>query len=272
MKLYAIPFFAALAFASLLHTNAYALKPSKGYEAVPDTMKLPFEKNVITTTDDVHLKSWTFLPSNGDKHATVVMAYADAGNMSWWLTQATILSQFGYTVVMFDYRGFGESDDFTVNKDMLYYNEFVTDLTAAIEFARKKYPKNKTGVWSFSMGTIIATLSYEKAKPDFIIGDGFVTSPAKIKAFYAPKENILLPANANTYETKLEAIKVPMLIFSGKQDVVTTDADIQKLKKSKPAIKVVNFDGEHLHGFEKLSKTFYGSEYIAAIDKFLGKK
>lgn len=270
MKFTLINFLAIISFTCILQ-NAYALKPSKTYEVVPDTLKLPYEKNVITTSDGVHLKSWTFLPSNGDKHVTLVMAYADAGNMSWWIQHASLLSQFGYTVVMFDYRGFGESDDFTINKDMLYYSEYEQDLVAVMQFAKKKYPKNKTGIWAFSMGTIITTLAAETAKPAFIIGDGFITSPMKVKEFYAPKENILLPGDANTYDAKLAAIKAPMLIFSGKQDKVATDADIQKLKKSKPAVKVVSFDGGHLMGLETLSKEYYGSQYVAAIDKFLGE-
>ena len=100
----------------------------------------------------------------------------------------SILSHVGFTVVMFDYRGFGESDSFNIDTKMLYYNEFATDLTAVIQFAKNKYPKNKTGVWAFSMGTIIATLATNYIQPVFIIGDGYVTNPSAIKAFYAKKK------------------------------------------------------------------------------------
>jgi alpha-beta hydrolase superfamily lysophospholipase len=173
----------------LLYFHSYGLKPAKRYEAIPDTLKLPFEKTTITTSDNVKLKSWTFLPEKqADNNITLVLAYADAGNMSWWLTQATVLSQVGFTVVMFDYRGFGESDAFTIDPKMLYYNEFSTDLAAVIQYAKKKYPKHKTGVWAFSMGTIIATLAAKTTQPDFMIGDGFVTNPEIIKTFYAKKK------------------------------------------------------------------------------------
>ena len=121
----------ALTFLGAYHS--FALKPSKTYEVIPDTLHRPFEKNTIITADGMHLRSWTFLPAkDADNKTTLVLAYADAGNMSWWVSYAAIMSQVGYTVVMFDYRGFGESDDFTVNPDMLYYNEFVTDLSAAV--------------------------------------------------------------------------------------------------------------------------------------------
>ena len=255
----------------LLSAPSFALKPSKKYEAIPDTLKLPYEKNVITTSDNVHLKSWTFLPDKeADNHTSVVLAYADAGNMSWWLMQATILSQAGFTVVMFDYRGFGESDAFTIDPKMLYYNEFATDLSAAIQFAKTKYPKNKTGVWCFSMGTIIATLATRNSQPDFIIGDSYVTDPAIIKTYYAKKnDEIKLPADAGGYAQVLNKIDRPMLLFSGTRDKITTNQEAKKMKKLHPAINLVSFDGEHMQGFFKMTKDFPGSEYIKAIQHFL---
>ncbi len=229
------------------------------------------KKNEITTPDKFKLKSWTFLPSKeADNHTSVVLAYADAGNMSWWLTQATILSQVGFTVVMFDYRGFGESDNFAIDPRMLYYNEFATDLEAVMNFARKKYAKNKTGVWAFSMGTIVTTLAAKTVRPDFIIGDGFVTDPAALKAFYAKKnDEIKLPAGAGAYPAALQNIKAPMLLFSGTKDEITPGSAIKKLKETKPAIKIKSYEGGHMEGFYMLSKDFPGSEYIASITHFL---
>ncbi len=79
---------------------------------------------------------------------------------------------------------------------------------------------------------------------------------------------ILLPSNVSNYINVLKNIKLPMLIFSGKKDEITTDNKIQNLKKIKPAIKVVSFKGGHMQGFEVLSKEFPGSEYISSIEHF----
>lgn len=250
--------------------SAYALKPVKAYDVLPDTLHVPYEKNTITTADNVHLKSWTLLPQGQDKKITMVIAYADAGNMSWWLERARAFSGKGYTVVLFDYRGFGESDAFAIDSKMLYYNEFAKDLEAAVKFARGKYAKNRTGVLCYSMGTIITTLVAEKAHPDFIIGEGYVTDPAKIQESSAKKgKQLLLPADAATYRSKLEKINTRMLIFSGKTDVVTPDTAVRELKKKKPAINIVAYNGEHLQGFFLLSKDYQGSEYLKAVASFL---
>lgn len=257
----------------LLNKSAYALKPDKEYYAIPDTLNLPFEKNTITTQDGVKLKSWTFLPTTeASNKTTLVIAYADAGNMSGYITQAAILSQLGYTILLFDYRGFGASDGFAIDTNMLYYNEFATDLTAAVKFAKAKYSGNKTGIWCFSMGTIITTLSAKESHPDFIIGDSYVTSPAAIKAYYAPKDKQLnLPADAPKYDVALTAIHIPMLIFSGTEDKVTTQASIKKLKATKTNLKIVSYKGGHMHGFYVMSdkSKYMGSGYVEAINKFL---
>jgi uncharacterized protein len=260
-----------LAIATLICCESYALKPVRKYEVVPDSLRLPYEKNIITTHDQIKLKSWTFLPrEKADNHTTLVLAYADAGNMSWWLSQATILTQAGFTVVMFDYRGFGESDPFTIDPKMLYYNEFAADLTAAIQFAKKKYPSHKTGVWAFSMGTVITTLASRYVQPDFIIGEGYVTDPIKIQSFYAKKDdNMLLPPGAKDYEKVLMNIKVPMLVFSGNKDMVTTTDAIKKFMSQKTSVSMISFDGGHMEGFSVLSKEFPGSVYVRHIKDFL---
>jgi hypothetical protein len=119
------------------------------------------------------------------------------------------------------------------------------------------------------MGTIITTLIAEQIKPDFIIGDGFVTSPQKVKEAIASKKIISLPQGADKYEATLAQLKIPILIFSGKKDMVTTDVEVQKLKNANSSIKVIIFDGGHMEGFQMLSKTSYGSEYIGAIERFI---
>jgi predicted alpha/beta hydrolase len=252
-------------------TNCYALKPAKKYDVIPDTLKLPYEKNTVVTSDNIKLASWTMLPPReNNNHITIVMAYPDAGNMSWWLSQAAILSQNGFTVVLFDYRGFGESDPMIIDPRMLYYDEFAKDLTDVVHFARNKYPKNKTGIWALSMGTIAATLSAGNARPDFIIAEGLVTDPARLQSHYAKShETILLPPSAAHYGEQLKKLRMPLCIFSGQKDVVTTDAEVKKLKQNKANVRIVNFNGTHLQGFYMLSQDYPGSEYVLAIKHFL---
>jgi len=252
-------------------SSAYALKPVKEYSLIPDTQHEAYENNTITTADNVKLKSWTLLPDKKrDKKTTLVLAYADAGNMSWWINRAVAFAHAGYTVLLFDYRGFGESDAFAIDQQMLYYNDFASDLAAAIQFAKGKYKRNRTGVLCYSMGSIITTLTANIVRPDFIIGEGYVTDPVAIVAASAKKgKEIKLPKGSETYKRTLERQDTKMLIFSGSTDVVTTDETITELKAKRPGITVVKFNGGHMQGFDALSKEEKGSEYIKAVNEFL---
>ncbi|MGN6567252.1 MAG: alpha/beta hydrolase [Flavipsychrobacter sp.] len=256
----------------LLAQHALALKPKKEYDMIPDTMKLPYEKNKILTEDGFHLNSWTFLPSGDDKHITVVLAYPDAGNMSWWTSQCALLSQLGYTVVMFDYRGFGKSEPFPITREMLYYDDFVKDLTAAYRFAREKY-KHTTGIWCASMGTIIATFAAPQVHPSFIVADGYVTDPKKIQDYIDKQhKHCELPFSASGYPSIANGLKLPMLIFSGTQDKQTPDADVQAYAKGRKNVQIITFDGGHLSGFFKLSGAYMGEGYLNNMDRFITDK
>ena len=255
----------------VVSSGALALSPAKEYDVIPDTMGVPFQKNTILTEDNYHLNSWTFLPGKKKNNkTTLVLAYADAGNMSWWVQQAKTFAAQGYTVVMFDYRGFGKSDPFVIDPTMLYYTEFSRDLAAMVKFAKNKYVGNKTGVWCLSMGTIVTTLAAREAQPDFIIGDSYVTDLKSIQQYYkGQKQPVKLPNGGADYPALLAAIKVPMLLFSGKDDPITPFSTILKLRDSKPAIKIFGYNANHMEGFGVLSSQYPGSDYIKAVNTFL---
>lgn len=259
---------------SVSFTSVYALKPVREYAVIPDTLGLKFEKNTITTSDGFHIKSWTLLPADSiNNKTTLILAHADAGNMSWFMMQAAFMVQNGYTVTLFDYRGFGESDSFAIDNKYLYYNDFVKDLQAVIKDDRTRFPTNKTGVWAFSMGTIITSLLPTSSMPDFIIGDSYVVDPKIAIAVAKEKgKDVILPAGADQYEKKVYKINVPLLVFAGNKDKITPPAEALKLvDKIGRKAKMTMYVGDHMQGFFVMSKTYQGSEYIAAVKEFTQK-
>ncbi len=258
----------------LWHCNAFALKPAKEYDLNPDTLHAHLEKNTITTSDNFHLKSWTFLPAKKKNNKmTLVVAYADAGNMSWYVTQAQSMAQAGYTVVLFDYRGFGASDNFSINPDMLYYNEFTTDLIAVFKFAKERYKENKTGFWSFSMGTIVATLASTTVSPDFMIADSWVTDLVKLKKYYeTQKIKIILPQQTTDYLKAVRSVKMPTLAFAGKSDPVAPYSSILAVSKKNPLVTIYQFDGGHMEAFGRMSKDYPGSDYVKVMGTYFKLK
>lgn len=250
----------------------YALKPDRNYINTPDKLGISYKEHDVVTSDKYSIKVWQCFPSSdNDKKTTLVVAYGDAGNMSYWLEQTRELVSKGFTVVLFDYRGFGKSSDFEMDYDYLYYNEFAIDLATVVNWAQNNMKDNKTGIWALSMGTIMTTIALERVKPDFIIAEGYVVSPVVVqqKLKELKKKNVLLPKEVDKYEPNLKKIQVPILLFAGKQDVITTADDSKMVEEINPLNKLVLFDGNHLQGFKVLSGSGYGDKYIGAIFDFI---
>src|SRR5690606_29062186 len=176
---------------------AFAINPDREYFMTPDSVSWNYEQLKITTEDNYKLNTWIYEANTDNKKDTVIiLAYPDAGNMSYFVYYAAILANEGYTVVTFDYRGFGKSDDFEIQREYLYYTEFALDLEAVVDNISKKFKDKQIGIWGMSMGTTIASRAYPaiKGKIDFIIGEGFVTDTSTIIDRYKKLDKeILLP-------------------------------------------------------------------------------
>ncbi|MFM6994382.1 MAG: alpha/beta hydrolase [Sediminibacterium sp.] len=249
-----------------------SIKPDPNYIQTPTDLGLDFESYQIPTSDGAVLNAWKInAVKEQKKFVTLIVAYGDAGNMSCQLNQAAILSQLGFDILLFDYRGFGKSSLFEINQDQLYYAEFITDLISVVQFCKLKFRENKTGIWAQSMGTIMATQAVQKEKVDFLVLEGFVLSPTlikqRIKEFKA--KELSLPEEDNSFH--LDQIQIPVLIFSGKADIFTTLSDAKLFCKAAPKRKIVEFKGNHLEGFSVLSGRYFGEIYCRKIIRFVKK-
>lgn len=252
--------------------EAFAIKPDLKYVRKPDELNITYQEYLVSTPDNYKIKTWVCTPEKAiDKKVTVILAYGDAGNMSYWLNQVAEMVKKGFTVITFDYRGFGESDPFNINPDYLYYNEFVNDLVSIIRWTKKNNNENQIGIWALSMGTIMTTLAMQQEKVDFIIAEGFVISPMKIKESIKKIKNkeIILPPDWINYDKALNNLSVKTLLFSGKQDIVTTVEDSKYVKNLNSQNKIVEFEGNHLQGFQALTSGSFGDGYINEIIEFI---
>lgn len=253
---------------------SWAVEPIKEYVDHPANSTFKVDALEITTSDNYKLKSWICFPEKDkDLKQVLVLAYGDAGNMSYYVGQVLEVVKYGYTVVMFDYRGFGGSQAFEMKETQLYYDEFVTDLRAVVEYSQNRF-KQPVGVWALSMGTIASTLLYTDVKYDFMVAEGFVSSPqdivSKLKQFL--DKDYSLPSSASKYESALSKLTLPVLYFAGDRDGLTSPNDSYRAKFLNPKSEVVLYKGAHLQGFQALSDKTLGERYIKAIEKFLANK
>lgn len=86
----------------------YPSLPSRDIIATPDQIGLSFETQAFTTDDGITLHGW-FLPVEKPR-ATLLFFHGNAGNISHRLDSLEIFHRLGLAVLIFDYRGFGQSE------------------------------------------------------------------------------------------------------------------------------------------------------------------
>lgn len=252
-----------------LTTTANAIKPEREYKWTPDMRGLKYSEYQVKTTDNFTINVWEYgLPDSVKSDRTIILVGTDAGNMSYLIWHAKAFAGKGLRVIAFDYRGFGKSSDFTINKDFLFYTEFGLDLDSVIRATREKYPTDKIGLYSVSMGTHVSL--WRKEKVDFSIAEGFYHDPQKVvNRIKANKgETTLLPLGAKPI-TRLKG-KTPTMIFCASNDKTTMTEDAKEFAK-RNKVTIIEFNGDHLGGMNVFRKNEYGDEYTDKMIEFLNK-
>jgi hypothetical protein len=251
------------------------MKPKCDYIVTPDSLGMKYKELQLTTTDNYKINTWVLLPDKKkDKKTVMVVAYGDAMNMSYWLEQSYFFVQEGFTVITFDYRGFGHSSPFALDSNQLYYNEFALDLESVIKYAKGQFKGYRVGVRALSMGTEIATLAYGVTPFDYFIGDSFVCDPIAMqdRLRKLTGRTFANPTGADQYKGFLDNINIPMLVFAGTKDENTPLNDSKLMVARHSNRKLISYEGGHLQGIFVLSGKTFGAEYIKDIKDFLKLK
>lgn len=239
---------------------SYGIKPTRTYSNTPEMMELEHETLRIETDDKVSLNVW-HLPS-ADPGTPIIISQSDAGNMGDWLYLGLYLQAYGLDVWMYDYRGFGESEDFPIVQNQLFHMEFIDDLAAVCEHVHSKTGKSPV-LMGISMGTIIVSEYIRKTDlpVSHVIFDGYVSNPKGwIKKLAEDGKSVTLPAGFRNRRYRQEDLNTLYII--SEKDRYSTMSDIPADKHNNQTIK--SFDCDHISGFFK-----HPVEYTEEIVKFL---
>jgi len=89
---------------------------------------------------------------------TIIVCDGDAANMMGSIVFAMEFVQRGYNVVSFDWRGFGESDSFPIDTNLLCHTEFLIDYNAVVDsiVKMKEVDSNNIGLYGGSTGAYLS--------------------------------------------------------------------------------------------------------------------
>lgn len=123
---------------ALVAQFSFALNPSRTYKQRPEKYNMEYKEVKQKTNDgDAELNIWDF-PCKKKTTQLVLIAHNGEGNMADYLRR---IDQFrsNYNVVIFDYRGFGESSEFEIDNNMYIYPHFQDDMQTMIDYCRKTH-------------------------------------------------------------------------------------------------------------------------------------
>ncbi len=257
-------------------TAARAINPQKEYTYTPKDFGIEYVEDSVVTSDGYRINIWN-LPGTGENGRSVLIVCADAGKMGQWLGIGATLCFLGYDVWMFDWRGFGGSQDFATDRDMLYHSEYLRDFGAVLEHVAVLRDK-PVDVLAFSMGTIMVGehLRQYPGRKSLIrscVMDGFISDPAESvrilngdndngsgsdgKSVHLPATPLLSPG------FRPQDISVPMLLIHATEDTVSPRRLLEPLTVS-PLVTLREFDCKHLQ-----AAFTHTEEYFTALDTFL---
>ncbi len=124
----------------------------EGYTFTPWELQVPYETVSFRADDGVTIRGW-WMP-RADSTAVVVGCSGHRGAKHELLGIGSCLWRAGNNLLLFDFRGRGESD---LAACSLAYHELV-DLRAAVEWTCGRVPNARLGIVGYSMGAAVSIL------------------------------------------------------------------------------------------------------------------
>lgn len=233
--------------------------PTRDIERTPASLGLAFEDLVLHTPDREQLHGW-YIPHPQSRHV-VLFLHGNAGNISHRLDTISRLRELGVSILLFDYRGFGQSSG-EVTEQGTYI-----DARSAWNYLHRElgYSERQIIVHGRSLGGAVAAELATRVRPAAVILESTFTSIPHIGAEVYPWLPVDWLARIR-YDSlaRIGHIRAPLLIMHSPQDELIPYAHGQALYEAARAPRqFVPLRADHNNGFR------YTTEYVPALRKFL---
>lgn len=249
--------------------TSQSINPKKEYVSLPTDFEMDYvEENL--DFGNVKICSWIVNHIDYKDRDTIILVYGDFGNMSYYLSYINYFYQLGYNVISFDYRGFGKSSDFIIDKDHLYYDEFSLDLENVVNYFKGKKEYKKIGLVSLSMGTLITTLINNTDKLDFILAEGCVYDSKIIQSRLMDIKGkiVKLPTSSKNIPNQWKKINTKIILLVGSDDEITTYQDALRIKnQNSNKREILKYSGGHLSFLKDYNITSHTEKLKKYIDE-----
>lgn len=215
---YAVMFVILLNLFGCAVMNRYVFLPKKEFSATPASKNLPYREIWFPAEDGVKLNGW-FIP--GSPGAPLVLFFhGNAGNLADNLEYLSLLHGQGFSIFIFDYRGYGKSEG-----EPLEENDLYQDGRGAVSYLEGQGWRHERMIFfGQSLGSAVALQVALERPPAGLVMESSFSSMKEIVKFITPLAyytvgwwGIDLPFDNMA---KIDRINVPLLLIHGDNDTV----------------------------------------------------
>ncbi|MBI5436233.1 MAG: alpha/beta hydrolase [Nitrosomonadales bacterium] len=231
--------------------------------ATPSQVGLPYEDLQLQTSDGISLHGW-YVPAPQPR-GTVLFLHGNAGNISHRLDSVQMFHRLGYSTLIFDYRGYGNSSG-KPSEQGTY-----RDAEAAWRYLteQRHTPSCRIVLFGESLGGAVGAWLAARQKPAaLVIASGFTSVPDLGQQLY-PYFPIRLLARIR-YDTResLRSVAAPVLIaHSPQDDIIPFEHGRALFAAANPPKQFLELAGGHNDGF-----IFMREAWVRVLGDFLGKQ
>jgi len=205
----------ALALALSACQSSFVYFPTTGLEGTPSEAGLEYDDVHLTAADGVRIHAWYVRTAEREPDAVVLLCHGNGGNLTNWLGLAGVFTELGFDVLLFDYRGYGDSEG-SPDEEGTYL-----DAEAAWDHlvSERRIPAQRIVVYGRSLGGAVASHLAATHAPGALIVDSSFTA---IRDFAMENYPRLLVRLGLTYEYdnvgNVRKIRCPLLVIHGRDD------------------------------------------------------
>ncbi|HEX7455735.1 MAG TPA: alpha/beta hydrolase [Gallionella sp.] len=237
--------------------------PQTGREiiATPAQVGLPYEDIHLQTSDGISLHGW-YIPALQSR-GTVLFLHGNAGNISHRLDSVQMLHRLGYSTLIFDYRGYGNSGGAPTEQGTYQ------DAEAAWNYLTVQRHACHIVLYGESLGGSVAAWLAARQKPAaLVIASGFTSVPELGQQLYP-----YLPVRwlvRIRYDTRenLRKVAAPVLIAHSPEDEIVPFGHGRALfAAANPPRQFLELAGGHNDGF-----IYMRESWVRVLGEFLDEQ
>jgi len=235
--------------------DRFIFRPYSMIERTPSDIDIVFKNLKIKTQDSVNLHAW-YIERKHPK-GVILFCHGNGGNISHRLDRIELLKKNGYSILLFDYRGYGQSEGKPDEKGLY------TDVLSCYQYLVRnlKVKKEDIIIWGCSLGGAVASYLASQKECRFLLLESSFTNLREMSKKLYPffPANSLLKYSFDT-EKHLKATDVPVLVMHSADDDLVPFSMGRKLFESATgmkdflAIKGSHNDSFYLSRFDVLDK------------------